>query len=181
MSLESSIAELVRVSTELTQTVRGKTAEIDGKVSTKIGEFEAWRKGVRAEHPIAPNVYRDTKYFKGFCGGQVKVPMNLGAAGAIGGAWNAGWDLKDGDKVSAVVTFEVIPFFDPRLDALGFGQRDGVTRKTRADALISETGYGADFNVLVITVDVSSVTGKPSLIIAQDSSSFTSWAVGDLM
>ncbi|WP_169829015.1 hypothetical protein [Chromobacterium amazonense] len=43
MSLESSIADLVRASTDLTATVRGKTGEIDAKVAAKISEMEAWR------------------------------------------------------------------------------------------------------------------------------------------
>lgn len=42
MSLESSIADLVRASTELTGTVRGQSAAIDATVNAKIGQMDAW-------------------------------------------------------------------------------------------------------------------------------------------
>ncbi|UGA39240.1 hypothetical protein JOS77_06615 [Chromobacterium haemolyticum] len=51
MSLESSIADLVRASTDLTATVRSKSTEIDGKVATKIRELEQWRINARTEYP----------------------------------------------------------------------------------------------------------------------------------
>ncbi|MEN3809805.1 hypothetical protein ABH309_06220 [Chromobacterium piscinae] len=52
MSLESSIADLVRASTELTSTVRGKSAEIDGKVAATTAELENWRSAARWEFPF---------------------------------------------------------------------------------------------------------------------------------
>ncbi|MBP4049246.1 hypothetical protein J9978_07005 [Chromobacterium violaceum] len=57
MSLESSIADLVRASTDLTATVRGKTGEIDSKVAAKINEMDAWRTSVRGE--FASIAYRN--------------------------------------------------------------------------------------------------------------------------
>lgn len=52
MSLESSIADLVRASTELTGTVRGKSAEIDSKVAAKMAELDSWRSVARWELPF---------------------------------------------------------------------------------------------------------------------------------
>ncbi|OQS35558.1 hypothetical protein B0T40_12505 [Chromobacterium haemolyticum] len=49
MSLESGIAELTRASTELTATVRGKSAEIDAKVVAKINELDTWRNGAKVD------------------------------------------------------------------------------------------------------------------------------------
>ncbi|WP_114154052.1 hypothetical protein [Chromobacterium haemolyticum] len=52
MSLESSIADLVRASTDLTATVRSKSAEIDGKVAAATTELESWRSTARWEFPF---------------------------------------------------------------------------------------------------------------------------------
>ncbi|UGA38918.1 hypothetical protein JOS77_04335 [Chromobacterium haemolyticum] len=61
MSLESGIASLVTASTELTATVRGKTAEIDAKVAAKIAELEQWRVSARSEYP-AINILANTGF-----------------------------------------------------------------------------------------------------------------------
>ncbi|WP_337881762.1 hypothetical protein [Chromobacterium haemolyticum] len=86
MSLESSIAELVRASTDLTATVRGKTADIDNKVAAKINEMEAWRNGHISEHgTLAVNYNARMTALSGSAPHQVPRGMFLNAGGDF---WN---------------------------------------------------------------------------------------------
>ncbi|AAQ59785.1 hypothetical protein [Chromobacterium violaceum] len=78
MSLESSIADLIRASTDLTGTVRGKSAEIDGKVVAKINEMETWKADARGEYPVI-NVFENNLLWNGAAAG-----VESGKAGMSG-------------------------------------------------------------------------------------------------
>lgn len=82
MSLESSIADLVRASTDLTATVRGKTAEIDSKVAAKINEMEAWKNGHIGEHgTLAVNYNAGMTRLSGTAPQQLPLGFGVSAGG----------------------------------------------------------------------------------------------------
>lgn len=81
MSLESSIADLTRASTELTATVRGKTGEIDAKVAAKLNELEVWRTGARAEMALP---FRNVIEVGGDANTFYPVPMIIRTGAEIG-------------------------------------------------------------------------------------------------
>lgn len=84
MSLESSITDLVRASTDLTATVRSKTRDIDSKVAAKINEMETWKTAARDEYPVI-NVFENNLLWNG-----AEAGVESGKAG-LGGVVPAGF------------------------------------------------------------------------------------------
>jgi hypothetical protein len=68
MSLESQIAALVQSTSNLTQEVANKQAQVDARVTAKIAELESWRSSARAEHPVI-NVFANNLLWSGVAAG----------------------------------------------------------------------------------------------------------------
>ncbi|MCP1289795.1 hypothetical protein NK214_06280 [Chromobacterium sp. S0633] len=133
MSLESSIADLVRATTDLTATVRGKTVEIDGKVAAKISEMEVWKNGHLSEHGfIAVNYNARMTRVSGEAPQQVPIAMGLNA----GGDFFSKFDLK---------IIPVVGGVDP-------ATRPPVVRELLQYMGCDRHNFTAEFNIVELTV-----------------------------
>ncbi|QOZ83189.1 MULTISPECIES: hypothetical protein [Chromobacterium] len=140
MSLESSIADLVRASTDLTQTVRGKTTEIDGKVTAKINEMDAWKAGHIDEHGfLAINYNAGMTRLSGTVPQQLPLGMGVSAGGDF-------WSKFDVD---------IIPVRSGDLPE----SRPAVVRELLKYMGMDRQHFSANFNIIELTVkriDISS-------------------------